>query len=283
MKYLAIGDSVTAERSQAGITVYSEDITPILHAGRPDIFDGTYSTGFEQAVSVVNHGHGGWATQLYTNPSGYTGFYETIEIWTTQAIDETPDICSVMLGINDHASSDNIVERVSLVDYEANLNGMIDDLWAAVPGCLIVLMTPNPVVTTFEEPMPTISRVRLDTYADVVRKVAAERNIDLMDIFNIIWALSGESEATLGTNYTLDGTHLNQAGQDVVTGRLDDLILSTPFLENKVLNDVDSVSTAIFSSWIGKTFSLDGVNYFEGVSSGAALSVAPVGLTAYAQ
>jgi hypothetical protein len=50
---------------------------------------------------------------------------------------------------------------------------------------------------------------------------------------------------------------------------------------NLILTNIESVPTEVYNAYNGEVFSQDGVNYYQGVSGGDAVSVAAIGLTAY--
>ncbi|HZL90096.1 MAG TPA: SGNH/GDSL hydrolase family protein, partial [Pirellulaceae bacterium] len=78
-------------------------------------------------------------------------------------------LVTVMFGLND-------MTRVSLEDYRANLNRIIDQCQAA--GAEVLLCTPNNVITTSGRPTE-----KLVTYCDAIRSVGKDRGIPVCDTY----------------------------------------------------------------------------------------------------
>ncbi len=81
-----------------------------------------------------------------------------------------PDLVTVMFGLND-------MVKVPIGKYEANLRSIAGQIRAAGAG--VVFSTPNAVTTTENRPVE-----KLVQYCEVVRRVAAEKNIPLSDSFS---------------------------------------------------------------------------------------------------
>jgi len=108
-------------------------------------------------LTMINAGISGHAT---------TNALERIE---RDVIERKPTLVTVMFGLND-------MTRVSLEDYRANLNRIIDQCQAA--GAEVLLCTPNNVITTSGRPTE-----KLVTYCDAIRSVGKDRGIPVCDTY----------------------------------------------------------------------------------------------------
>lgn len=81
-----------------------------------------------------------------------------------------PDLVTVMFGLND-------MVKIPIEEYEKNLRSIADQIRAVGSG--VVFCTPNAVITTESRPVE-----KLVKYCEVVRRVAAEKNIPLCDSFS---------------------------------------------------------------------------------------------------
>lgn len=226
MKILFVGDSITAERASAGITVYSQMLAVSLPSSHPEITWGTYTTGYGvSGASFINHGHPGWATQDY---HGVVEGYGFKEVFQTEALNENADIVAIMLGTNDEYSDNQTSVRVSLADYKTNLISFVDQLRALNPNVKIILISPPPVVDIAGSPLKKGDNVRTATYAQAVSEVATLKVTRFIDLYNLLWNASSQSQSTFNTTYTLDGMHLNQTGQnylrDLVSSQIVEII-----------------------------------------------------------
>lgn len=217
-KILFVGDSITAERKFVNppLIVYSEQVGANLPALYPTLDFGGYTTGLNTYADkgIVNHGYGGWATDGYTQDPTKGFLYGTN--LQTYILNENADIVFIMLGTNDHWSYDGINIAIPLVDYQANLEYIVDQILATKPATKIVLMSPPPLVDDPAAPLYNASNARVATYAAAVEAVTVSKSVNFLDIYTILWNLSGNSQTTLNSTYLLDGVHLNQAGQDVI-------------------------------------------------------------------
>jgi lysophospholipase L1-like esterase len=208
---LGLGDSITATRHPTLDNVYYEHLATHLPANFPDT-----------TWNIVNHGHGGWATYAGSLNGGFLPFN-----LTTEALDENATVVTIMLGTNDHSinnyATGNRTPVVSLENYKNNLKSIVSQIRGANNGSdfnggvpIIILMTPPPVESTVNGSGTWTDNATLATYAQAVREVAQEDNTRLIDAYNDLWNLSGQNETTFVTTYTLDGSHLNQLGQDLL-------------------------------------------------------------------
>ncbi|MBO5723170.1 MAG: SGNH/GDSL hydrolase family protein [Lentisphaeria bacterium] len=103
--------------------------------------------------------------------SAFSGFtcLELLRDFEFRATAFKPHAAFVMIGSNDS------VDR-TLDEFEAQLNELADK-FAAI-DCQVVLQTPLPVLRNLDA-----SRTRVPEFAEKVRKVAAERNLPLIDQF----------------------------------------------------------------------------------------------------
>jgi lysophospholipase L1-like esterase len=144
-----------------------------------------------------------------------------------------PNLVIVQLGINDSAvdvwkqppATDH---RVSLRRYEENLRYFVDSLRAAGSG--VILMTPNQLRwtpylrTMYGRPpyRPNEERgftVLLDAYVAVLRRVATDTRVPLVDIYAAYDTWEGEHKQSC-QRLLLDGMHPNSLGHALVAAEL---------------------------------------------------------------
>lgn len=211
VKILFMGDSNTENTS---LTNYATQVSENLPALYPQYDFGAYTTGYsvDPFHGIVNHGRSGEATQEYPSRLGY-GLMENIN---SLILAEHAQIIFINLGTNDAiaelGSSD---PRISLAQYQANLESAIDQIRAERPRTTIVLMSPIPIVDGAYSGSMTVSNSRTATYAAAVSDIATAKHTRFLDAYNLFWALSGGSQSTFAT-YTVDGIHLDQGGQDIL-------------------------------------------------------------------
>ena len=103
--------------------------------------------------------------------SAFSGFtcMDLLNDFEFRAAAFKPHAAFVMIGCNDSVAR-------TLDEFEAQLNELADK-FAAI-DCQVVLQTPLPVLCDLNE-----QRLRVPEFAEKVRKVAAERNLPLIDQF----------------------------------------------------------------------------------------------------
>ena len=145
-----------------------------------------------------------------------------------------PRIVVMQFGINDacvriYKKPPETESRVSLADYEANLRAMIGQ--AREHGIKVVLMTTNPLRWTDElrgyygrapyhpEEVDGFESPFLSKYNAVVRRLAAELGVPLVDINAVFMAASAKTNQPV-EHWLLDGMHPNDDGHQLVTDAL---------------------------------------------------------------
>ena len=108
-----------------------------------------------------------------------------------------PDLTVVMFGMND-------VTRIPIASYETNLRKIIDDCVAA--GSAVVLCTPNNVYANGARP-----NSKLDQFSDVVRKLAKEQHLPLVDFYRL-WTKYREDSELAWIQLMSDSIHPNMNG-----------------------------------------------------------------------
>lgn len=148
-------------------------------------------------------------------------------------LDHKPDITIIMFGINDSCvdvwkKTPATKSRVPLTKYEENLKYFITELKKI--NCQVILMTPNPLRWTkklkemYGKPPYNPEdedgfNVTLTKYADVVRKVAADEEVTLLDIYNAYDEYAKKNNTTID-KMLLDGMHPNKVGQKLAATML---------------------------------------------------------------
>lgn len=224
---VALGDSTTAPRDEI-LMVYPERIRHALEAAG-------------NSVRVVNAGIPGDTTE-----GAKSRFQKDV-------LDHDPDLVVIQLGANDSAidvwrQPPETAPRISKEQYEENLRWMVETLQSA--GAKVILMTTNQFRWTpkmkelygkppYNPDDPEgFTNATLRDYNAAVRKVAAEKNVPLIDIlaeYDAYEKKTGKSPDTL----LLDGMHPNDWGQEMVSDLLlpviYDLLPLKPFPVKEVL------------------------------------------------
>ena len=140
-----------------------------------------------------------------------------------------PHICTILLGSNDSALNEG--QYRTPWEYEKNLRAIIEALLAEKHGdafgggcCLPVLITPPPVVDTSFYPFTTTDRLAL--LGDIVRRLAAEYRLPLVDVFQTFTAIHKEQGfAAYEALFQFDGVHWSNHGYDVFYPLLEEALL----------------------------------------------------------
>lgn len=203
---VTFGDSTTAPRGP--LVVYSK----ILASELPQ-------PGFP--VKVINSGIGGNTTS------------QAMARFEKDVLRHQPDLVVIQYGIND--SSVDVwrtppakQSRVSKAKYEANLRSLIKQL--RNKNIEVILMTPNSM--RWNEKMKTLYgkppydpddpdgfNVFLKSYAAIVRTIAKEEKVPLIDVY-AAFENYAKAEGHSAHDLLLDGVHPNTAGQKMVADLL---------------------------------------------------------------
>ncbi len=204
-RVVTFGDSTTAQRGTV------ENYTTQLQQKMP-------------GVTFINKGVGGNTTTLAARR------------FQADVINSHPDVVVIQFGINDSAvdlwkTPPATEPRVSLETYDAHLRAFVTELRAQ--GAQVILMTPNqmrwsaPILEKYGFPPYRPDDVLglthiLANYAAQMRKVAAEMNVPLVDIY----ALYDEPERKSGLcrDLLLDGMHPSRAGHVLVVENLEPVL-----------------------------------------------------------
>lgn len=163
--------------------------------------------------TVVNAGIGG-----NTSTMGRDRFQRDV-------LDERPNVVMIMFGTNDAAISSNGQARVSKAEFEKNIRYFTDRLKAK--GIRVVLMTTPPVIqglyyTRYDEELYKKyngARLWIDSYNAIVRKIAREKRVTLIDNYqNMIAAAGGATDRNLILSELIDfsGNHLTPRGTEMI-------------------------------------------------------------------
>ncbi len=198
---VAFGDSITARRGS--LRVYADILADELHA------------------QLINSGIGGHHTRMARAR------------FERDVLAHQPDIAIILFGANDAAvdvwkDPPATEPRVSLEDYAANLRYFCRELKQR--GVRVLLVTPTPfrwtqhLRTLYGRPPydPNDAdgfNVVLVRYAAVVRRIAAEEQVTLIDAWQAFEA-HGEQEGQSLDELLLDGMHPNAKGQRILADLL---------------------------------------------------------------
>ena len=202
VKFVAFGDSTTAPRG--ALQVYADCLKSELP-----------KKGIQ--AEIINAGVGG-----NTTVAAKARFEKDV-------LARHPDIVVIQFGINDSAvdvwnKPPATEPRVKKQQYTENLGYFVDRLRER--GCLVILMTPNPLRWTpglkgqYGKPPYRPDRadgfnVTLSPYADCVRAVAKKKRVALVDVYAAFEAY-GKVKGQSVDDLLLDGMHPNDKGQRLV-------------------------------------------------------------------
>jgi lysophospholipase L1-like esterase len=205
---VTFGDSTTAPRGK--MVVYSDVLK--------DKLAGQYQ--------VINSGIGGNTTEM-----GRKRFESDV-------LAHNPAIVIIQFGINDSAVDVSATPprdqpRLALDRYVENLNFFIRELQKK--NARIILMTPNPMRWTemlkklYGKPPYNPDdadglNATIKPYIEAVRKIAAEQNVELIDVYDEYAKLSTKGESIDGL--LPDGMHPNEKAHRMVGEKLLQLISS---------------------------------------------------------
>lgn len=105
-------------------------------------------------IFVINEGHNGWRSD------------QALHNLESMVLSQTPDIVSIMFGINDAYSN------FSLEFYKMNMQGMIDRLLKA--NISVLLLSPTPIHTPFDS--------MVSDYGEVLSQIAQEEQIAWINV-----------------------------------------------------------------------------------------------------
>lgn len=200
---VVFGDSTTARRGKTRI--YADVLTEFFADARGE-------------VEVINAGIGGNTTEMARRR------------FERDVLAHQPSVVIIQFGINDSAvdvwkDPPAAEPRVSLEDYRENLRFFVDEV--RKHGSKVILMTPNALRWT-----PNLRRlygkppydpadengfnITLEPYAQVVRDVAKEKDVPLVDVFAAYMDKSGPMQDDL----LPDGMHPNAKGHQIVADLL---------------------------------------------------------------
>ena len=206
MKIVAFGDSTTAPRDR--VATYADQLLDRIGP---------------ENVTILNKGVGGNTTQA------------AMARFQRDVADHKPEVVIVQFGINDSSvdvwdDPPKTTPRVSLADYEIHIRHFV--VASRALGAEVILMTPNQLrwsPRTLERyGKPPYDRedrlgfnLLLAEYCEVVRQVAREEKVQLVDIYAAYHDLQRSADAFL-----LDGMHPNTDGHSIVADALEPVLRS---------------------------------------------------------
>jgi len=202
IRIVALGDSITHGAGHAGVT---EDTT-FRHLVQCDL-----GARLDRPVEVVNAG---------VNGDIVPGALERLE---ANVIDRRPDVAAIMFGGNDagyyRPETNGFADtpRVTKDDFRATLTGIVERIREA--GITPVLMTSPPMTEVYwGADLPAYRNNGINflvaAYAQVVREIAAQSGIALVDVYQAF----SEQEGAL--EFFPDGLHPDPRGHRLIADRL---------------------------------------------------------------
>lgn len=196
-KLVMIGDSIT----DAGRTrPVAEGLFDPLGRGYSCLVNALLGTRYpELGIRVVNMGCGGNTVR------------DLKSRWQTDVLDLKPDWVSIMIGINDvWRQFDSPLQKewhVLIAEYEKTLRELVKTTLPRVKG--LILITPYFIEPNRKDRM----RATMDKYGAVVKKIARENNVILIDTQAAFdKALKTQHPAALAW----DRIHPNQVGHMII-------------------------------------------------------------------
>ncbi len=182
VKYLFTGDSIThAALHTFGWRDYSEHFSERVRFEMGRVRDFVFKTGIS-----------GWTTAEVR---------EDIE-WNI--LQHNPDIVSIMLGMNDCATT----REISQADYRDNYNFILDEIEKR-NSALVMLHTMNPIWDVAKD-----LRGRLPEYVEIIREIGKERQLPVVDHY-AFWTQKIEQAPDLFNYWMSDSIHPNNFGHIV--------------------------------------------------------------------
>ncbi len=180
------------------------------------------------SVSVINAGVGGNTTVAAR------------ERFESDVLARDPDVVTIFFGINDAAVDiwkGATTPRVSLSAYRENLTYFVETLKAR--GARPILLTPNRLEWTpklrdlygkppYNPESDDGFNVLLDTYADVVREIAKDEHVPLVDVQRVF---EQHKQREPGQPLLLDGMHPNEQGHRLIADAV--LKVLVPMLDTR--------------------------------------------------
>lgn len=128
-----------------------------------------------------------------------------------------PQLVFILFGSNDSALNEG--QYVTPYEYEKNLRQMLTQILGLSTKSpfhggtpLVVLMTPPSMVDTDFYPFTTNDRLEL--YGEIVKKLAQEYDLPLIDLFAAYKSIKKKADYEACFQY--DGIHLSNAGYEVL-------------------------------------------------------------------
>lgn len=198
---------------------------------------GLLSNHLCRLTDVYNRGFSGynsrWALQIL--PAVLESFNELF-------------IVVIFFGANDSVAIDD-VQHVPLDEYGNNIQSIIDKFRAHDSTVSLIIVTP-PAVDSVR--WPTRSNIQVSEYADVVRSIARDKSVELVDLWQCPHCINLED--------LNDGLHLSMSGNlKVFNGVLKAINRIWPCVVSDVKQDASKHMPMHFPSWK----SLAGTNYDE--------------------
>jgi lysophospholipase L1-like esterase len=205
-KIVCFGDSTTAPRD--GVVIYAD---------------------------LLREGLSGRGIDLWVENSGVGSSHtdHARERFQRDVLDHRPKLAIIQFGINDSAvdvwrNPPAAKPRVALARYEENLNFFVDTLRER--NCAVILMTPNPLRWVektrqlyghppYDPDDADGFNILLKDYAAAVRKIAAAKKVELIDVYALFESYDQEAGKSMD-DLLLDGMHSNSTGHRLVADLL---------------------------------------------------------------
>ena len=209
MTVVAFGASTTAKRTN--VVVYADQLPNRIGSGR---------------LNILNKGVPGNTTQAAR------------ERFQRDVLDQRPEVVIIQFGINDSAvdvwrDPPKALPRVSLADFEKNIRHFVRESKAV--GAEVILMTPNQLrwsprtLELYGKPPynrddPMGFNLLLPQYCEVIRKIALNENVKLVDVYAAYDDPQRTGGKTVEDLLPDDGMHPNTEGHSLVADGIEPLL-----------------------------------------------------------
>lgn len=200
-KIVAFGNSITATRSTIR-QVFAQRLPELLR-----------KNGI--VAEIINSGIPGSHTGSVRDNNLFK-IRHARDRFETDVLAHNPDLVTIGFGTND-AHIDSKVKggpsRIPVSKFKENLVFMISNLRAR--DINVILITPNILGKNYDN----FQNDRLGKYVKVMRKLAREYNLGIVDNFRTFSAYKKQGEEKLDA-LLLDGVHPNDAGHEIIAQNL---------------------------------------------------------------
>lgn len=195
-------------------TAYRKNIKKVYSIRLHEMLD---SAGIKN--KVFNSGVGSSHTGSIKDNS-FAKVVHAMDRFDTTVLKHHPDWVTINFGLNDayQDSGDGTASRIPLKTFKKNIKYFIEKIKQQHGN--IILLTPNPQTSTYEE----FRRERVKQYADAIRKIAKRKRTYLIDSWQLFYNW-GKNKPDGIDSLFLDKLHPNDEGHRLIADELYKIII----------------------------------------------------------